>query len=74
MRPLAEGWHWNGTGFEFREKWREEDLLSGLIDQQHITEQLVKAMSSIVEFNELEGDESSMFADDCLPTWTQPYG
>ena len=44
--------------------WEEEDLLSGKTDQRRTTEQLVAAMSSIVDFLDFEPEESGMFAND----------
>ena len=68
LRPFKEGVRWDGCEFRYDKKWEEEDLLSGKTDQRRTTEQLVAAMSSIVDFLDFEPEESGMFANDRLPT------
>ena len=68
LRHLQEGVRWNGSEFEFKEKWKEEDILAGETDQKRTTDQLVVAMSFIILFLEFEGEESGMFAAERLPT------
>ena len=68
LRPLKEGVRWDGKKFRFDKKWEEEDFLGGKTDQRRTTDQLVTAMSSIVDFLEFEGEESGMFASNRLPT------
>ena len=65
MRPLYEGWKWNGCCFEFRESWKEDNLLSGKTDQERTLEQMILAMNSLVEYLQFEGDSAEMFHDYC---------
>ena len=66
--PIAEGWRWDCDRFKFSENWRSEDIASGKSDQARTTEELIKAMSHLVNFLEFEGEESGMFQDSKLPT------
>ena len=54
--------------FKFKESWYLEDMSSGKSDQERTMGELVKAMSSLVEFLSFEGEESGMFYDNKLPT------
>ena len=67
-RPLIHGVRWDGMNFVFKKDWEIEDKESGKTDQQRTTAEFVKAMSSLVEYLEFEGEESSMFPNDRLPT------
>ena len=66
LRPLAEGWRGNGSRFEFRAEWEEQDLIEAKTDQERTTRELVAAQSSLVDFIEMEGEESGMVITDCL--------
>ena len=66
--PIYEGWRWSEGCFKFDKLWQEEDLLSGLTDEQRTTPELVKAMYSLVEFIQFEEEDTSMFSDYRLPT------
>ena len=68
LKPLCEGWRWDGQNFSYSEKWYEEDMLSGLTDQARTTRELVCAMNSLIDFLRFEGEESGHFANDRLPT------
>ena len=68
LRPIAEGWRWTEDGFAYRQSWEEDDIKGGLTDQQRTTKELVAAKNSLIEYIQFEGEESSMFADDRLPT------
>ena len=63
VRPLQEGWRWHDGTFQFSRKWLEEDMLSGLTDEQRTTRELVAAMDSLLDFIQFEGEEASMFSD-----------
>ena len=52
----------------FKNEFLEIDKKSGRSDQARTTEEFVKAMSSLVEFLEFEGEESGMFENNKLPT------
>ena len=67
-RPLEEGVRWDGQNFSFRECWRKEDLDSCLSDEARTTREFIKAKSSILDFLQFEGENSSMFLDAKLPT------
>ena len=58
----------NGEAFEYRTTWEQEDLSRGETDQKRTTDQMVLAMSSIIEFLQFEGQEGVMFCDGKLPT------
>ena len=68
LRPILEGWRWCESKFCFKEEWREDDLLSGLTDQERTMRELVKAMDSLLSFIQFEGECSDMFGDNRLPT------
>ena len=68
LPPLQEGWRWYNGCFQFSTTWLEEDLLSGLTDEQRTTRELVAAMDSLLDFIQFEGEEASMFSDSRLPT------
>ena len=68
LRPLLEGWRWDGNMFKFTEDWFEEDMLSGLRDDERTTRELVSAMSSLIDFLRFEGEEAGMFENFRLPT------
>ena len=79
VRPLEEGIRWDGQNFSFSEVWRKEDFESGLSDESRTTREFIKAKSSILEFLQFEGEDSSMFTDSRLPTldsaiWVTEYG
>ena len=65
---LSEGWRWENGRFEFSSEWEVEDLASHVSDQARTTAELCKAMSSLVEFLNFEGEESGMFENMRLPT------
>ena len=67
-RPLEEGVRWDGQNFSFRECWRREDLDSCLSDEARTTREFIRAKSSILDFLQFEGENSSMFLDAKLPT------
>ena len=67
-RPLKEGWRWIDGSFRFSVEWEEEDFLSGKTDLQRTTCELVKAMNSLVDFIQFEGEDASMFGNSRLPT------
>ena len=67
LRPLNEGWRWEATEFRYSKLWEEEDYMCGLTDQQRTMRELVKAMSSLLDFIQLEGEVAEMFGDR-LPT------
>ena len=60
-RPLLEGWYREEKSFKFSNEKLILDMESGESDQQRTTREIVKAMSSLVNFLEFEGEESSMF-------------
>ena len=62
------GWKWEGGHFVYKHEFYEMDLKSGISDQARTTTEFVKAMSSLVEFLEFEGEESGMFENQKLPT------
>ena len=66
--PLKEEVRWNGEAFEYKHCWEQEDVSRGETDQKRTTDQMVLAMSSIIEFLEFEGEESGMIGDGRLPT------
>ena len=66
--PLKPGWRWENGHFEFTQKSEKEDLSSGLTDQARTTAEFSKAMSSLVNYLEFEGEESGMFHNNRLPT------
>ena len=68
LQVLAEGWKWNGEHFEFKEEWKDADLLSSISDQSRTTEELAKAMSSLIPFLKFEGEEAGQFLSNKLPT------
>ena len=68
LYPLAEGWFWGSNGFEFSEAQREIDLASDVSDQTRTTREIVKCMSSLVQFLQFEGEDFEMFEDKTLPT------
>ena len=68
LRPLLEGWRWTGHQFEYSKQWEDEDLVSGLTDQQRTMRELIPAMSSLLSFIRFEGEISEMFSDNRLPT------
>ena len=68
MLALNEGWNWDGENFVFVEIWRVEDIESGKSDQERTTLELVKAMSSIFDFIQFEGEDPTMFSDLRIPT------
>ena len=67
LRPLAEGWRWTGDQFEFKSDWEQADRERDVSDQARTTEQLVKAMYSVVDYLQFEGESSEMF-NGRLPT------
>ena len=68
LRPIAEGWRWNGENFQYSDTWYEEDILSELTDQERTTRELVSAMNSLIDFLQFEGEESGQFENYRLPT------
>ena len=68
LRPLLEGWKWNGQNFEFKEEWYKDDMLSGMTDLERTTKELVSAMSSLIDFLRFEGEHAEMFSSFRLPT------
>ena len=79
LLALLEGWRWNGVMFEWRLEWEKDDLSSGKTDLARTTEEVAKAMSSLVSYLVFEGEEAGMFSSGKLPTldtniwwnWTQ---
>ena len=68
LHPLIEGWRWDGFNFTFSKQWEEDDINSNKSDTERTTEELAKAMSSIVWFLEFEGEHKDMFPNKRLPT------
>ena len=66
--PLKPGWKWENGHFEFTQKSEKEDLSSGLTNQARTTAEFSKAMLSLVNYLEFEGEESGMFHNNRLPT------
>ena len=58
VRPLLEGWRWVDGSFKFSKEWESEDILSGKTDLQRTTTELVKAMNSLIDFIQFEGEEN----------------
>ena len=54
--------------FEWRLEWEEDDLSSGKTDLARTTEEVTKAMSSLVSYLVFEGEEAGMFSSGKLPT------
>ena len=65
---LCEGWFWDGAEFSYSEERKAADLDSGVSDVKRTTDEVVKAMSSLVSFLQFEGEHQEMFADCKLPT------
>ena len=65
---LCEGWFWDGAEFSYSEERKAADLESGVSDVKRTTDEMVKAMSSLVSFLQFEGEHQEMFADCKLPT------
>ena len=68
MWCLCEGWFWDGCEFKFSEERKAKDLQSGISDLKRTTDEMVKAMSSLVDFLQFEGENQEMFEDLKLPT------
>ena len=68
LQVLKEGWKWDGFEFVFSEEWEKMDFESGLSDQKRTTNELCKAMSSLVPYLQFEGEIGEMFCDQRLPT------
>ena len=68
LLSLLEGWRWNGEMFEWKLEWEKDDLSSGKTDLARTTEEVAKAMSSLVKYLVFEGEEAGMFSSGKLPT------
>ena len=63
LRPFNEGWRWDGFWFSYSKTWEDKDYVCCLTDQQRTMRELVKAMSSVLEFIQLEGEVAEMFGE-----------
>ena len=68
VRPLNLEWRWNGENFVYSTEAEAEDIARGDTDQKRTTDELVKAMDSLVSYLKFEGEESGMFPSKRLPT------
>ena len=68
LAPLADGWVWSNDRFVFSKEQADIDRTEGVSDQSRTTRELVKAMSSLVDFLNIEGEDFEMFSDKTLPT------
>ena len=68
LQSLLEGVRWNGVKFQWKAEWQAEDLRSGKTDLARTTEEIAKAMSSLVNYLVFEGEEAGMFVSQKLPT------
>ena len=48
--PLAEGWYWDGQNLKFSVEKERQDMVSQVSDQARTPIELVKAMSSLVDY------------------------
>ena len=68
LQALIEGVRWNGGKFEWKAEWQAEDLESGKTDLARTTDEVAKAMSSLVSYLVFEGEHAGMFESQKLPT------
>ena len=68
LRPLANGWRWDGMNFVFTEQAHSEDLENDISDENRTINELVKAMCSLVDYLVFEGEGPDMFENRKLPT------
>ena len=68
LPPLADGVVWVDGKFKYSEAQEKVDKENMVSDQSRTTRELVKAMSSSVEFLKFEGEDCEMFSDHTLPT------
>ena len=68
LPAINKGWFWTGTEFQYSEVREQEDIASGLSDEQRTTTLIANAMSSIIYFLKFTGEDRTMFGDNTLPT------
>ena len=68
MPSLGEGQFWEDNQFKFDWVRREEDRSGDMSDEERTTDEIVKAMCSLVPFLEFTGESASMFSNRRLPT------
>ena len=68
MPTINEGWYWEGGKFNFSWERRKEDEEGGKSGEMRKTEEIVKAMCSLVPFLEFTGESAEMFEHQRLPT------
>ena len=68
LPSLNEGWEWNGRNFSFSWERRKRELEKGEHDSWRTTQQIAKAMTSMVDCLNFTGEDQSMFPSRKLPT------
>ena len=70
MAPLNEGWEGDGNRRECTFCWerRKMELKEGKRDSERTTEQISRAMCSLVDFLVFTGEDETMFENGRLPT------
>ena len=69
MRPLNQGWIWNGETFMYSEESARDDEEKGISHTERTTREITKAMCSMTTFLTFTGEDSTMFTDCTLPTF-----